>query len=299
VHQIGEWFTSPKIPLPAIILGDIMDLHKNEKWLRARYLDDGLSTYKMGDLAGVNPSTINANLRINEIPLRDSGRKPNHVVLTQEAIDVINGGLLGDWSIVTLTAAARFQTASKYLELVEWSSNVLNGFGIESMPSGIYHSLITLKGGYGPYNTYTYGSRTYREFLPLRELWYPNGKKVIPKGLILSPATMLWLYIGDGSLHCGRKKSQKSSINLATCGFTSNDVRRLVQLLKNIGINAAFREYDNMIGISTKSTPAFLSYIGPCPKPIEAVYGYKWDLSRRGTIEDWRKKTGFYPRNHN
>jgi len=263
-------------------------LYKNEEWLRARYLDDGLSVHKVGKLVGVAGCTISRWLREYGVPMREKGVKRNHVVLSPTLMDIINGGLLGDWSVcLSSKSAGTLQTASKYLSFIEWASSILENNGITSTPSGIYHSIVVLDGGYGPYDSYHYASKAYQELLSVRKLWYPNGKKIIPENLELNPTSALWWYIGDGCLYC--RKNRSPSIILYTNGFVKEDVLRLMEMLKAMGIETTRRESNNTIQIRTTSTMDFLNYIGPCPKQIEPIYGYKWDVNRNGPVGLYKK----------
>ena len=61
-------------------------LYKNKEWLRARYLDDGLSVHKVGKLVGVTGSTIHSWLKTYRVPMREKGVKRNNVTITTELI---------------------------------------------------------------------------------------------------------------------------------------------------------------------------------------------------------------------
>jgi hypothetical protein len=188
--------------------------------------------------------------------------KFKHCELTAHVLDWLNGELLGDGSLTKCSLfTTRFRYASKYLEYINYVIKTLNSFGIEL--SG------KVNVGYG--NTYLYSSRCYCELLLLREVWYPDGKKVVPGGLRLTPVVCRQWYIGDGSLIT--KRFYKPYIVLYTCGFPISDVEWLIKQLWEIGILATRRPSDNSIGIATCSTLDFLNYIGQCP--VEC-YQYKW-----------------------
>ena len=211
----------------------------------------------------------------------------NSIAITPTLTSIINGALLGDWSLTKSSeSSARFDTSSKYRLFLEWASQILGENGIDS--GNIYHKTITFKNGYGPYDSYRLKSYSYSDLLRIRELWYPEGKKIVPAKLTLDKATVLWWYLGDGNLDCGKTRNPR--IRLFTNGFRDNDVDRLAKMLIAIGIKAWRTKTENIISVSSYSTPAFLEYIGPCPKAIESVYGYKWDLDRRGPVGLYNKR---------
>jgi len=255
-----------------------------------------LNSKDVGERASVSETTILVWLKRLKIPTRERGSLALHVALTEETMGIINGFLLGDWSVTFNKKKAAFlQTGSKYKEFLDISSNRLSVFGIQSLSMGIrcYNTHFVKDGKkYGPYTSYFYMSRAYRELLDVYKLWYPSGNKVVPRNLTLTPATITEWFIGDGCLEC--RKHGRPRIGIATHGFLARDVDFLVSLLAGIGI-CSYRTPRNAIRINTDATEDFLDYIGPCPPEIYNIYGYKFDLSRRGTIEEWRKEHNAYP----
>ena len=69
----------------------------------------------------------------------------------------------------------------------------------------------------------------------LWEKWYKNNKKIVPKDFALTPAILLYWYLGDGAFQ------HKKILYLYTNDFTINDCQHLIVLLKNIGIEAKIR----------------------------------------------------------
>jgi len=192
--------------------------------------------------------------------------KSNHCKLSKEAIEWVNGELLGDGNIeLTCLHSARFRYSSKYLEYIEYVRDTLNSFGIEQVGKiyEYYHKK------YDCY-TYHYNSRSYSELVSIRKRWYPKGKKIIPKDIVLTPLVCRQHYIGDGSMVCREKRN--SHIILCTKGFLISDVKWLMKQLIKLGFKTT-RWSDNTIRFSTYSVKDFLKYIGKCP--VEC-YKYKW-----------------------
>jgi len=95
--------------------------------------------------------------------------------------------------------------------------------------------------------------------------WYPEGIKIVPRDIILSPTSMLHWHIGDGS-------AGKYLVALYTNNFTVEDVKFLTQLIsKTIGINSQVymkKDTDNpekeypIIGIThQKNISKFFDYL--------------------------------------
>lgn len=251
---------------------DMTKLYRDRDWLNMMYVVKKLSIIQMGKIAEVDYKTIwNWLHRFNILISRGEKihlAKANHCQLSQEAREWIDGELLGDGCLQSQSLhSARFQHSSKYLEYIQYVSNILNSFGIEQAGQ-------TRKQYYKNWDCYNYHykSRSYAELLPIRKRWYPKGKKIVPKDLELTPLVCRQWYIGDGGLIC--KKEERPYIGLATCGFLINDVEWLVSQLNELGFKATRWNSNNTICISVHSTKAFLDYIDKCPV---RCYQYKWN----------------------
>ena len=230
--------------------------------MKKKYIDEKLSSGQIGEICNVDISTIRDWLVKYNIPRRSRSEagfflKANYCNLSQEAIDWINGELLGDGSLHSHHGcSATFRYGSKYKEYIEYVRDTLKSFGIEQ--AGKIHTPKIQGRTY-----YQYGSRSYVELMPIRKQWYPEGKKIVPKDIKLTPLTCRQWHIGDGSL--SKPKKCRPYIRLATCGFMISDVNWLVERLHKLGFKVSRNLYDNVIQISTYSTKEFLNYVGKCP----------------------------------
>jgi hypothetical protein len=246
--------------------------YQNKEWLEKKYLKEKLSTGQIGELYKVSDTAIWHWLKKYDIPIRSRGEsihliKANYCNLSQEAIEWINGELLGDGCLSSRNFyTARFQYTSKYSEYIQYISNILKSFGIEKVGE-IRKRYDQKTNSYG----YVYVSHTYEELLPIYNRWYPKGKKIIPKDLKLTPLICRQWHIGDGSLI--HRKEGRPYTTLSTCGFTVSDVKFLTRKLINLGFKATRRYCNNVIYISTHSTKEFINYIGECPVKC---YQYKF-----------------------
>jgi len=252
------------------------DKYCDRKWLKGKYLKEKLSTTQIGKLCRVSNRTILDWLYKSGIPIRNIGErihlaKANHCNLSQEAIEWLNGELLADGCLSSRSIhSANFAYASKYPEYIKYISNVLDSFGIKQMGK-------INKQYYKDSDcfTYHYASLAYEELIKLKEKWYSNRHKVVPKNIELVSLTCRQWYIGDGSLT--HQKGRMPHIRLATNGLFVEDTERLVIQLNELGFKATRRNHGNRIGISAFSTKDFLDYIGKCPAKC---YQYKWEYKK-------------------
>jgi len=245
---------------------------KKKEWLIQKYINEELSTYQIAKLCNMSQANIRKYFKKYNIPSRSIGEanhlaRGNHCDLSQEAIEWINGELLGDGCIISQSSySAKFEYISKYKEYIRYISDTLKLFKIKST-----YKQIKQKRWDRELVSYNCQSRNYAELLPIRKKWYPEGKKIVPRDIKLTPLTVRQWYIGDGCLIHQKKK--KPHISLYTNGFTIFDVNYLIKELNNINIKAKRQQSSNIINISVHSIIDFLKYIGDCPVKC---YQYKW-----------------------
>jgi len=74
---------------------------------------------------------------------------------------------------------------------------------------------------------------THSIFKNLRKKWYPDGKKIIPRDIVITPYILAHWHIQDGSNNQGKK-----SIRISTDCFTKNDVNFLrYRIFKDLKVN--------------------------------------------------------------
>jgi len=246
--------------------------YRNREWLYKKYWKEDLSVEQIANICKISNEGLRKWMKKYYISRRSHSeanhlRRGNSCKLSKKAIEWINGELLGDGCLVSqYQYSARFVYGSKYLEYIEYIKNTLDSFGI-NITGKIYKKQDKKRGNI----SYGYTSRAYEELAPIHKQWYPNGKKIVPKNIKLTPLTLRQHYIGDGSLN--HKKHNKPYVILSTCGFTIPDVEWLVKYLFRLGFKAIRWPSRNIIGISTYSTKDFINYIGECPVKC---YQYKW-----------------------
>ena len=249
--------------------------YKDKKWLYNKYINEKLSTYQIAPLCNTSSPTIRRWLIKYEIPIRSLSESihlvlANHCNLSSEAIEWINGELLGDGYLISRSFySARISYSSKYLEYIEYVRDTLKSFGIEQAGK-IKKCKMYYKNK--DYFFYEYTSRDYPELLPIRKQWYPNGKKIIPRNIKITPLTLRQHYIGDGTL-----SKKDNGITLYTNNFSIENVEWLIIQMIKLGFKVKRQLCNNAIRIMVSSVNDFLAYIGECPVKC---YQYKWASSR-------------------
>ena len=162
--------------------------------------------------------------------------------------------------------SAIFCYSSKYEEYINYVCNILKSIGITTR---------RWQKDYGNRISYYCDSLCYKELLPIKKYWYPNGEKIVPRDLELTPLTCRQWYIGDGTI--SHRYNRRPFIKLYTNGFTIPDVEWLIDKINKLGFKATRQPIHNEIHISSYSTKDFLNYIGKCPVKC---YQYKFNYER-------------------
>lgn len=230
------------------------------------YQDEGRTLEEIAEQIGCSPTQINRYLRSYGIPLRERGSRPLKVKLLPECIEFLSGELLGDGYLHPLKKSASYQHASKYREYIEWISQTLASWGIEQ--SGQIQQINAQWS-----IVYRYSSRHYRALKDLRDRFYPNGRKIVPEDIELTPLTVRQWYIGDGCFAKPRKGHGRGNIIFATCSFDQRSIDILLAKMRDLGFRVSHWKASNSIGLSPYSIADFFNYIGPCPI---SCYQYKW-----------------------
>ncbi len=144
-------------------------------------------------------------------------------------IEIVNGCLLGNGCIFSDRGKYfRFKLTAKDKKFLEWVGMMLAPFGKVS---------------------YTRDERNGTHILyfrhpiirKLRKKWYKkvNGKtiKIVPNDLELTPTTLLFWYLGDGSLIRHLNPNRVPYVVLATNNFAKEDVKLLIEKLQKLNLS--------------------------------------------------------------
>lgn len=173
--------------------------------------------------------------------------------LTQQSI--INGSLLGDGSITKRRTPGgncyftKPQSASRK-EYLEWHFGQLEPFS-----SRLWECDNSCKGK--KYRRAVFATVSDPLFTSLRDKWYPDGVKVVPRDLELDPLSLAIWYFDDGSDHLSDR-----CCRLATYGFARDDCEFLVSLLDVLGLKC-YIDKANVIRTHARSYKDFVDLVRP------------------------------------
>ena len=147
--------------------------------------------------------------------------------LTQYQKSVIIGSILGDGYIRIMPgrndAFLEINHSFKAKEYVDWKYSVLQNI-CQSPPK---KRIIDEKR-----ITYRFFTKQHKKITQLSQLFYKNGRKVIPSSLNLDPLILAVWFMDDGS------KSRKTDVYLNTQQFSLADQKKLLHNLRQLGLKA-------------------------------------------------------------
>lgn len=232
--------------------------------LKYLYFEKKMSANDIAKKYGVTMGAVLIKFRRHDIKRRSmsesQGLIANYIELTPEFISFINGLLLGDGCIVFVKdkKSCWYGHSDKNKEYLEWLKKCFNSFGIKCSDIRPHTN-----------NTWSMKTMSYRNFVEIRNTWYPEGKKVIPK-IELTPITLFNWYIGDGSYD---KKSKSKKVVICS-QFDQVGKMRISEQLGKIGINN--NVYSSSIYILSDSRKQFFDYILNHKYSIPESYKYKF-----------------------
>jgi hypothetical protein len=232
--------------------------------LEKEYFTKKMSTVDIAKKYGVTTGAVLNKFRRNKIKLRSLSESQsviaNHIILTPEFIDFINGLLLGDGSIVLTTnkKSCWYGHSDKNREYLIWLKKSFKSFGVKCSEIKPHTN-----------NAWSIKTLSYRDFAELRNTWYPYGKKKIPE-INITPITLFNWYIGDGSYD---KKSKSEKVVICS-EFDQAGKIVISNKLREMGIQNSV--YKNCIYIKSESRIVFFQYITNHVFSIPECYKYKF-----------------------
>lgn len=192
-------------------------------------------------------------------------------IIVNDAKSYIDGLLLSDGSLVLRNLTGYYEQTCKNGFWLDKIRKDFLEFGILSNAEERYIGDRFIKNAFTKGNVY-YRLRTlfYVEFASMRYRWYPEGIKVVPDDIIMSPECVGNWYMGDGSI--SRVKPNGYSIGLATYGFERKNVDFLSEILNETLCINSYVCKNNVIKIGNiDCIKVFIDYIKGC-----CVYGYEY-----------------------
>jgi len=184
------------------------------------YVINRITIDDLCEMLDVSNSFIRRRLKKMQIPLRDRSESQREPRLNKKQIkkveNLILGTMLGDAGIsrpIKNSDACRYNHTNTKKDYSEWIQEQLEKASIKQKTK--------VRDRNENWNTvYEIQTRVYPIFYQLRQEWYPEGIKIVPKSLELNPEIMLYWYLDDGCL-------TNSSIILCTDGFDKKSDQHL------------------------------------------------------------------------
>lgn len=238
----------------------------NIEEIKKMYYNNKVSIDNIAKLLSTSRITLTKFFKENNLERNNKCQTPK-IILTNRQIEVLNGCLLGDGHLSKIRSNSYFSYTSSIENHVKFVYNEFSEY-MNDIKFVNYYDKRTNK----TYYRYITNSILNEKFTELRNVWYPNGIKIIPNDVKLTNTTCLFWYIGDGNLCQGYEKEITSYLKLSTQCFSIEDIDNM--LIPQLKMFNAYR-YDKFVFISRKGIEKFLKYIGKCPFP---EYEHKWEV---------------------
>jgi len=202
--------------------------------------------------------------------------------------EIINGMMLSDACIIrpkSKFSHPRFQLIQKkdHEQLCEKVRGLLQDYGFNTFLYS-HNSKYMWKGiAKFAWKTMCYSGNE-PVWTLMREYWYPDGVKIVPKDLNLTAKTLAYLMMGDGCCSKMASGTNKFCIRLCVEGFSENDVRFLASKIEELGIDKVKITSKTHGGkritiYASKEVEKFLNLVEPYTLPI-FMYKMKHPLVR-------------------
>ena len=147
-------------------------------------------------------------------------------MLQNEAMEVFDGTMLGDSSLKHSGGSAFIDTTrsgEQYMSYLTQLRDTLILLGMEFCTDHPKSSEQVSKGK--PYTYCCLSSHTSSFLLEQRHRWYPGGKKIVPNDVRITPLSMAYEFMDDGSTSW--LQGNNVTLSLSTNSFTREEVYRL------------------------------------------------------------------------
>lgn len=198
--------------------------------------------------------------------------------------EVLTGKLLGDGSISADGRSVLWGHSVEQKEYSDWTAECLGGLAHPTEASAI--------SGYG---TSMVRRRTVSSDLVqglTARFARVSGRKCVPDDLVLTPISLAFWYMDDGSL--GHSEGQLDRANFATCGFTQEDNELLVASMGRLGISASVHGQPGRLRIAVNANDAELLFLMIAPY-VHPSMQYKLPTRFRGNRTAWIPKVEYKP----
>lgn len=186
------------------------------------------------------------------------------LILTSRQREILIGLMLGDGhleqSSSTPRARLKVEQRENAKEYVEWLYDNFQEWVHKEIRTRVKYLKTTAKS----YRYYEFTTYAHEEYLSYRQLFYPDGKKIVPDTIeqLLTPLGLAIWFMDDGSI----KSHECKGRIINTHSFTSEEVSMLCAVLeKKFSLQAWPRQQRDgiQIYISAKSADTFENLLSP------------------------------------
>lgn len=275
VCENGEWKKTDIIDWYTSDLGSRYYLNISTRRLKGRYSSTITNDHK---IFVRDKGWTRAELIKNGEHILSSFPKAN-----KEQLEVLIGSLLGDGHLRTKTEGktAVFSEghSPKQEHYLRLKANVLENLG-----ANVSYTEPNKKQKI-PYGKYQLHTKTNPYLGELREKFYKNGKKVLPRKLIeenFSDRVLAIWFMDDGTTYVNNSiEGLKYSCEIATNSFTQDDINWLCALLAKNGIYAHTTKKSNRIFLTKDSSKEMIKRIARyVPRGMRYKVGHREDIDQ-------------------
>ncbi len=261
-------------------------LLNDKEWLYEKYVKEELSTARIYKLAGAKTAnSVRQALIRHSIPVRSVGdglrcNNSDGIIINKEVIDgcLLGDGFLIKWNKESNKSYPYFAKRNKYYDHIKYVSQILFK---ERWKERVKESDEKSLGK--RLTVFILRSLSNKKLLSFYMRWYPEWndyKKVIPKDVDISPASLLNWFLDDGNSYQRRKDSSTKQVVITMCSecFSKEDQQMIVDKIyeeHRLGFKVVAYSHGTgwRIRLPQAQTSLFYDVIGPCPV---ASMEYKW-----------------------
>jgi len=242
----------------------------NKKWLHYKYEVELLSTLQISKILGCNSNTVRMSLIRNNFKIRNARESQVDGSGDKLALDmeIINGLMLGDACMrrgKTSVSMPYLTHVSKHKEY----SNHLSKTLFSDLSRVFVHSN----------NAFSVRSLSSNRLNDVYNKWYRDNVKIIPSDLIVTPKTLLYWFMDDGSSYQRRNESKTKQVYVTLCSesFSLFENEFLIKQINKLGIYPTLKnvKWGSGYRILIKQSE-YQKFINTIEKSPVKCFEYKW-----------------------
>lgn len=265
--------------------GDYFKLDIDREWLKKQYVDKERSAMDIANEVECSDVGIYNTLERFNISTR---KQENHFNPTENFLELLDGTLLGDGWLRGYNISGEYGIQQNNKPYIKWMQNNMNQFGLTGWISKDIKTSFEIADRIGhkrpdqnkEFDSYTFATRRYRELKKQHTRWYPNGQKIIPKDIRITPLSVFVWFLEDGTISYKKTEGQ---LIFCTDGFNIDETKKLKAMLSNIiDIKVSIASgkssnYKPRLAIYRLSDiDKLLDFMVNIPEELKAYYGYKF-----------------------